>query len=797
MPFAGLARTLRLGRGAARAAWALKRRRGLPPSSGRVTMRGVEGRVEIVRDRHGVPHVIAGSTADAFFGQGVVHAQDRLFQLMSVRLLASGRLAEAIGPAGLQSDRMMRRIGLARLSRQDAVELAESQRGLIEAYVAGVNETLRMLDELPPEFALLGEPEPWRLEDAMLMGRMLMFGFASDWQSELSRAELLDAVGPELAGLLDRQPNGHRTASRVPEPARERLRERYAAAVAAGLPAGGGSNAWAVTSAHTSTGAPLLASDPHVEARMPGIFHVTHLDAGELNAIGADVPGIPGIAIGHNPSLAWGITAGLADVADIYVETMRPNSPTEYLTPDGWARAEIVIETIEVAGGRAVEEPVLITRHGPVIEPAVPGEDQALALRCTALEPGDIVAPFIALWHASDLDEFEEALDGWPGSTFNFVVATNEDRVAYRLAGQVPNHAPGEGLLPRDGARSPGPPAPHAPRDLPRLVDPPEGVVVTANHSPGGPLELGADFCEPWRAQRIEQLLEESTDHDVASFQRMHVDVYSEVMSLLRDAIVEAVREAEPGESRMLQAARALLLAWDGQLGPDSAAAAIVETAYQEIARDLAQRLAGPAADLVLGRSSNQRTISASSPLAVRLQGTVLDAVESAAPPWYRDAAERDRRVRAALMRALDRLAEELGHFPSRWSWGALHTYRPAHPLEATPLLGPLLRQPARPIGGDLNTVFQSSYTVFDGAAKLGWAPAYRQVMDLADWDRSTFQLPTGNSGVPGHPHYDDCIEEYLDGRQRPLLFTRAAIEAAEADRYVIEPLSGDGTTGG
>jgi penicillin amidase len=794
MPFAGLRRTLNLARGASRAAWALQRKRGIPPSSGRVTMRGVDATVEIVRDRYGVPHVFANSTADAFFGQGVVHAQDRLFQLMSVRLLASGRLAEILGPAGIESDRMMRRIGLGRLSRQDAAELASDQRELIEAYLAGVNETIRALDELPPEFALVGEPEPWRLEDAMLIGRMLMFGFASDWQSELSRAQLLEVVGPEMAALLDQQPDTRLTASRAPVPAGERLRD--AAAVEAGIPAGGGSNAWAVTSAHTSTGAPLLASDPHVEVRLPGIFHVTHLDAGALNAVGADVPGIPGIAIGHNESLAWGITAGLADVADVYVETMRPGSPAEYQTPDGWARAEVVIETIEVAGARSVEEPVLITRHGPIIEPAAAGEDQALALRCTALERGDIVEPFIALWHASNLDEFEEALDGWPGSTFNFVVATNEDRVAYRLAGKVPNHAPGEGLLPRDGAISPGPPPPHAPRDLPRLIDPPDGVVVTANHAPGGPLELGADFCEPWRAQRIEQLLAESDAHDVASFQRMHVDVYSEVMSQLRDCVVEAISEPQSGESRTVQAARSLLLTWDGCLAADSAAAAIVETTYQEIARDLAERMAGPAADLVLGRASRQRSVSASSPLAVRLQGTVLAAVEAGAPPWYVDERDRDRRVRAALDRAIEHLAEHLGNFPSRWSWGALHPYRPAHTLAATPLLGRLLRQRARPMGGDLNTVFQSSYSVHDGPERLGWAPAYRQVMDLADWDRSTFQLPTGNSGVPGHRHYDDCIDEYLAGEQRPLLFTREAIEDAEADRYVIEPATGEGTAG-
>lgn len=761
-------------------------------------MRGVEGRLEIVRDRYGVAHVFAQSTTDACFGQGVVHAQDRLFQLMSARLLASGRIAEVLGPAGVTSDRLMRRIGLARLARRDAEELNAEQRPLVEAYVAGVNETMRVLDELPPEFELTGEPEPWRIEDAMLVGRMLMFSFASDWQSELARAELLDAVGPEMASLLDRPPDGSCTASRTPAPLRERLRESYGAAVQAGTPAGGASNAWAVTSAHTSTGAPLLASDPHVEARLPGIFHVTHLVGGGLDAVGADLPGVPGIAIGHNASLAWGITAGLADVADVYVETMRPGSPAEYMTPDGWARAEVVIETIEVNGGRAIEEPVLITRHGPIIEPAAAGEETSLALRCTALEAGDIVGPFIALWQASNMDEFEAAVDDWPGSTFNFVVATDEDRIGYRLGGKVPTHRAGEGLLPRDGATSGGPPPPHPARDLPRLIDPPEGMIVSANHAPGGPIELGADFCEPWRALRIEALLGASAEHDVASFQRIHVDVYSEPMSRLRDVIIEAIGEAQADETRELQAARALLLAWDGHLAAESSAAAIVETTFQEIARDIAQRLAGPAADLLLGRGARDGTVSASSPFAVRLYGTIIEALEVAAPPWFADRVDRDRRLAAALSRALDTIRGQLGEFPSQWRWGALHPYQPPHTFGTTPLLGRMLRQRARPIGGDLNTIFQASYTVHAGAEHLGWMPAYRQVMDLADWDRSTFQLPTGNSGVPGHRHYDDCIDEYLDGQQRPLLYTREAIEAAEADRYVIDPAGSEtGNLGG
>jgi penicillin G amidase len=432
----------------------------VPQADGMLGIRGADGLIEVIRDRHGVPHIFASTAADACFGHGFVHAQDRLFQMEGARRVAAGRLSEVLGRSGLASDRLLRRVGLARAARRDAVAVAAAggrASTLLEAYARGVNEGVRHLPALPPEFALLCDHfEPWTVADVMLVGRYVMFGFAGNWNTELVREQLADVLGPELASAVDpvHPPASTVTGERYPRSA-ARLLESYEAAVAAGMPAGGASNAWAVTSALSATAAPLLASDPHVDVALPGIFHVAHLSGGDLDVVGAGVPGVPGVMIGHNQRVAWGLTAGMADVSDCYVEEFDPREPSRYRTPDGWATAEVRAERFEILGEPAVTEQVLVTRHGPVVSPALRGERRAIALRSTVVEGSDVASPFVALWHANGIDEARRAISEWPGTTFNFILADRDDRVAYQFAGQVPQRERGQGLFPQMGATSP------------------------------------------------------------------------------------------------------------------------------------------------------------------------------------------------------------------------------------------------------------------------------------------------------------------------------------------------------
>ena len=748
---------------------------------GRTTARGLDASIEIVRDSHGVPHVFAQTEADALFGQGYVHAQDRLFQLESMRRVAAGRIAELGGPPMLESDRFMRRLGLNRRAVADVEATDPADLVLLEAYARGLNAGVEALPALPPEFELLNaEPEPWRPEDSMLMGRLLMFSFAANWDSELLRERLLDALGADRAALLDPAYGVHRaTHTGHPYPgSAERLLHAYRSAQRLGLPAGAASNAWAVAPDRSASGRPLLAADPHVETRLPGMFHISHLRGGTFDAIGADIAGIPAIAIGHTQQLAWGLTAGLADVADCFVETVDPVRPGQYLTPEGWTEAAHRVERIEVRGGDPVDELVLETRHGPVIEPAAPGAGRAIALRCTALEPGDLAGPLLGLLRARSVTDLEQAIDGWHGATFGFVYAHVDGTIGQRLAGSVPRRAAGDGLLPADGASSWGP-SPTRPSDeLPSVVDPARGFVVAANNAPGADPTLGEEWCEAWRAERIAALLDERATHDVASFEAIQIDQRSEVLSALRDLLL--IHGELEGTTRRL------LGEWDGVLAANSAAAALVEGTYRELARDAAERIGGRAGLETIGAEPS--SVAAQTSFDYRIQGWTLDQVERPRLPAFGGDDERDRALRGALSRAIDELTSAQGEDRTAWSWGAGHLLRFEHGLGSVPIAGNAFSRPSRPVGGDVNSVWQASNAIAADRDGRSVGPAYRQVIDLADFDRSTFQLATGVSGIPGHPRYDDCIEEFIAGQTRPLLYTRPAVEAAAEATLVIEP---------
>lgn len=782
---------------AARALLLTRTSRAHPPVDGRLTVRGADAPIEVLRDRFGVPHIDASSDRDACFGQGFVHAQDRLFQVELMCRLAAGRLAELFGREGLESDRFMRRLGLADRAGRDLERCGEEERELLAGYAAGFNAAVHSYRTLPPEFALLDlVPEPWHPEHSLLLGRMVMFSFATNWDTELLRERLLRAIGPEAAALADGAypADGitHIPTEDGPDEAgaaggHARLLAAYHAALAAGLPAGGGSNAWAIAGHHTASGVPLLASDPHLQARLPGLFHVAHLHGGGWDTVGATIPGLPGVVIGHNGRLAWGLTAGLADTADCYVETVDPDDPTRYRTPAGWETGRTRIERIAVRGGNTVEERVLETRHGPVIGPALRGEDRAVALRATSLEPGETIGPLLDLGRARTVAQLEEAIARWPGATFNFVFAAYDGhgpgQIGYRMGGGVPARAHGEGLLPVDGAISPGPPQPWPADRLPRALDPPSGLVISANQAPGGDLELGEEWCEPWRAERIAELLAAQARHTIADQQAIQCDLHSEPLRRLRDLLLAAEAVDDPS-------LRAALSAWDGQVAAGSVAAGALESVYQELARAVAARIAGPEADTVLGAGPGGAGGGASSGSSFhyRLQGRVLQLIEQPGNPACADAADRDRLLRAATARALLTLRRERGSDPTGWRWGALHRISLVHPLAAAPLVGRRFSRGALSAGGDVNTVWQGGYSVHAGPAATGFVPAYRQVIDLHTPDRSVFQLPAGNSGIPGHPRYDDCIAEFMAGRYRPLLYTRAAIEQNAQHRLVLVP---------
>src|SRR3990170_3700551 len=394
-------------------------RRSLAKTSGTLRLRGLNGPVEVVRDRWVVPLIFARDEHDAMFPLGFVHGQDLLFQMDFYRRLASGRLSEVAGEVTLDIDRLMRRVGLHRAAGAQYGALGEETKSRLKAYAAGVNALLGSIEgRLPLEFLVLRyRPEPWSAVHASLMGKWIGWVLAGNWDAEIARSRLVERLGAEaLAELEPQYPVGAPVT--VPPGSVSRRGDSLLLAeyrqLASLSPLGGGSNNWAVDGQKSTTGKPLLASDPHLPAQLPNIWYEVHIQGGDLDVIGATIPGLPGVAIGHNRRIAWGVTASMGDQQDLYIERLNPQNGRQYEYRGRWRDADVVVEEIAVRGRAPVREEVLVTQHGPVISPAIEGETRVLSLCSVPVQSSDLVEAGHLLTKARDWEGFRGALRPWP-----------------------------------------------------------------------------------------------------------------------------------------------------------------------------------------------------------------------------------------------------------------------------------------------------------------------------------------------------------------------------------------------
>src|SRR5574341_449014 len=440
----GTGRTLRrigmgalLTAGAAALAAAYVVRRPVPRSKGKVSFAGLQSRVEIIRDRWGVPHIYADNARDLFFAVGYAQAQDRLWQMDFNRRAATGRLAEVLGEPALEIDRLVRRVGFHRAAERDWLDASAEEQAVLEAYSAGVNAHMKR-GRLPLEFTLLrARPEKWEPVDTLAFGRFFGWALSGNWDSEIVRSWTVERFGANVMAELEPKyaeglplivPPGT-AAKGAGVDLGDDLRRT---AEIAGLVGGGMSNNWAVSGAKSVTGKPLLASDPHLPLGMPSIWWETHVDSPTVKAAGVGIPGMAPVVMGHNDRIAWGMTAAMTDGDDLFVEQINPDNPYQYRHKRGWADGEVVREEIKVRGRQEpVVEEVLITSHGPVISPAIKGETRTLALKTVANEPSRQVQQQLMLMGARDWGEFREALSGWPFPSLNFAYADVDGNVGY------------------------------------------------------------------------------------------------------------------------------------------------------------------------------------------------------------------------------------------------------------------------------------------------------------------------------------------------------------------------------
>ncbi|NOK62219.1 MAG: Acyl-homoserine lactone (AHL) acylase PvdQ [Chloroflexi bacterium AL-W] len=781
----------------------------LPKQTGTQRLVGLDAPVQVLRDHWGVPHIYATSNRDLFMAQGYVHAQDRLWQMEFQRRVGHGQLAEIFGRAVLPVDRYIRMLGFNRVVQQEEPLFSDETREAVEAYVQGVNTYIAQhARRLPIEFSILRfRPQVWRPVDILALGKYIALGLSENWPLEVLRAHMVTLVGEERAKALDvHYPGDHPLT--IPEGVNYRsdlgtslLRDITQSPLSAnGTDGVQGSNAWVVNGKRSVSGMPLLANDPHLVLQIPSIWYENHLVGKDFHVTGASFPGCPGVIIGHNEWVAWGITNGMTDVQDVYIERFDSANPTQYMFQSQWEQAMVVREEIAVRGEPEPHiEEVRLTRHGPIITELVTSQDQQTstvkdpqyteeyALRWTALEPGRVVDAILAYNQARDWQHFRRAVGLWPGPTQNFVYADVQGHIGYTLAGRVPIRTKGDGRLPVPAWTGEYEWSGYvATEELPHMLDPDDGCIVTANNrimSVGYPHTLSSEWLNGYRAKRIYELLEQTTQHDTRSFEKMHSDVRS-----LPGLALAALTGRLPVVSSVAQQARNALATWDGELSVDSIGGTIY-TVFRGHLQSIAYAEVSESCELITGLG--MLATLPSERFLIRALPSVIDRMLRREDTWLPDLHTWDDVIAEAWNATIAELREFYGDNVQTWRYGRFHTLTLRHPLSAVPALAPIFNRGPFPTGGDIDTVCMGYLPQrFVGGPRYTGA-SYRQICDTADWDRSLSIHPTGQSGHPASQHYADFVQPWLEGHYHPMLWSRMRVEEATDKRLTLAPAHG------
>jgi penicillin amidase len=761
--------------------------RRLPRLDGSLRISGIRRAVLVRRDGWGVPYIEADNDDDAWFGLGFCHGQDRAFQLEVLLRVVRGTLAEWIGKRGLSVDRLSRRIGFFRSAGQQLGVLDADLRGMLAAYAAGVGDgSTRGLPRRPHEFVLLrGRPTPWTAADVLALVKLQSFSLAANWDSELTRLKILLEDGPEALAALDpaypawlpvSTPVGAQAGAAV-----DRLAADLAAFTAL-VPAGGGSNNWALGPSRTATGRPLLADDPHLPPVLPPHWYLAHVRTPAWAVCGASFVGGPGFPAGHNGFAAWGLTAGLLDNTDLFLEEIGPDGRS-VRQGDGFVACEVLAERIAVKGGPAVTEEVLLTPRGPVVGPAFEAVPAAISMRAVWLDPLPMRG-MLRLHCCRSFEEFRESLSTWPALSANMVYADETGAVGWQLAGQAPRRRKGWGTLPLPGwdpdAGWEKEPVPF--EQMPHLHDPPEGFVATANTRPTpegtGPF-LGADFVDGYRLARLLQVLRGRHDWDLAGCQRLQLDQQSIPWKELREFVLGV-----PAQDADVRQALGLLTEWDGRLLADSAAATVYEFFVAEMVGRVAKAKAPRAYRWALGQgfaTFAPHTIFGLRRLAHLVRLLRAQAAGWFARPWPEELAD-------ALGETMRLLRARYGPDLSRWAWGRVRPLTMQHPLAVRKALRRVFNLGPVPWGGDQTTPAQAAVFPLEPAANPAYVATMRLVIDVGNWEASRFVLPGGQSGNPLSRHYGDQFPLWQRGEGIPIAWSAAAVEQATRHALRLVP---------
>lgn len=748
------------------------------PLEGEVKVQGLQQGVKVERDNWGVAHIYAANQHDLFFAQGFVAAQDRLFQMEMWKRTGEGRLAEVLGKSAVERDRYARLLRYRGDMQAEYKSYAADALSILTAFTDGINAYIRYINSpggpgLPIEFQLADfKPEQWKPEDCL--SRMAAYSMTGNARSELLDAELLVKLGSEKAQQIV-DPDPHTTLD--PESGIDY--KGFSPELLDGLVGGDvriefpsrdnpvGSNNWTISGKLTTTGKPILANDPHRVIAVPSLRYIVHLVAPGWNVIGAGEPALPGVAIGHNQRIAWGLTIFPVDQQDLYIEELNPANPREYKQNGKWRQMREEATTINVKGASPETVKLQFTQHGPVLwEDAT--HHRALALRWVGSEAG--TAGYLAslsVDRAQNWKEFLEALERWKLPPENMVYADLDGNIGEQSAGLTPIRS-WTGLLPVSGSDGKHEWNGFVPLDqLPRTFNPEQEWFATANNrtiAEDYKYKVGYEWAT-YRVERIRKVLSGFADKQqkirVEDSERLQNDVYS----IPGDQLIRMLpRHSDGPEARFLD----MLKDWDRLLGSPSVPGALYGVWERHLRNALLNKLAGGSAAEFAGHFGMQQA---------------MDYLKSL------PAADQQQILLSTLADAGHEMEQKQGDDPALWSWGAMHTVTFRHSLDqlsgARQLfdLGPI----ARP--GDGNTVDATGMSG-SGFAQVSGA-SYREIFDLSNWDNSLAINTPGQSGQPGSWHYADLLPFWEAGQYFPLVYSKNAVEENASKVLMLLPDGG------
>ncbi len=776
------------------------------------SVRGLSEPAEILVDEWGIPHMYASSTEDVFFLQGFNAARDRLWQIDLWRRRGLGRMSATFGPSYVRQDRAARLFLYRGEMYEEWLAYGSDAKLISEAFVRGVNEYIGLTEEdgglLPVEFERLGyRPEKWSPEDVV---RIRSHGLTRNAESEVARALTLRGAGEVAEAMRQRLeprweikvPEGLDLET-IPEEAlevydlgtlelseveftEEAARASQEGAARSSRDAGRlGSNNWAISPERTTTGRPILANDPHRSHAVPSLRYAAHLSAPDLDVIGAGEPFLPGISIGHNDRVAFGLTIFAIDQEDLYVYETNPDDPDQYRYDGGWETMQVETQEIDVAGGEPEEVELRFTRHGPVIY-TDEEKNLAIALRAAWLEPG--MAPYfgsVEYMRAQGWDDFLAAMNRWGAPSENQVYADVDGNIGWKPGGLTPIRPNWDGLLPVPGDGR------YEWEDfltqdlLPVEFNPSRGWVATANEMnlpddyPHEERKLGFEWSEPFRIERISEVLSQNSRMSV----RDNLELQTDHLSVpARDvvALLDGLQTDDPEVRGALE----MLGGWDAVVRANSSAAAIFEVWFSSyLGGALVAEVLSPEAAELVGQGDAR---------------VVLDLLQNPDERLGDDpTSARDRVLLSSLSDALARLRELLGEDMQGWKWGDLHEASFEHIVSGVvdEELADQLDVGPRPRGGSTYTVGNVAYgsdettgAEDDEYFQVVSGSSWRMVLDVGEWDNSVAMNSPGQSGDPESPHYDDLFASWAGDEAFPLLYSREKVEAATKRRIRLKP---------